>query len=230
MARSRRRMTSRRSGTRRPKGDWVYRAHAVNSSGTSDNLGSYVQTVPSLGTGPTNARAVVLYDSKYFMMQLVRIGAISGLGTGYQLPSAARAEGNRPLILRVQGTVYWLANTWSLGNRMSVGIRIIKTSQDIATGAALLDADYSMWADTAGARPADWANARALNLWERRFETQNNGDQPSIIYRSINVKLRTRLNPDEALYMYTEAEGGASSVSMLPQYWLRTFVVDEGSG
>lgn len=224
MARSRQRRGNMRRN--RPKGDWVYRDDAERSDGGLDDLGTYTDTIHIQGSGAAAAVVRVLYDSKQHIA--LHMKGTSILPT-YVLPSAARTEGSRPLMLRVQGSIYVEPGTWALGNVLAAGLRIGKFEQDAETGDALVDADYSMWDAGGTTSVAQWANARPMNLWERRWHLSFGSDTPDpFINREINVKLRTRLAPHEMLGLYTELE--PTSVAARWQMWLRTFVVDEGDG
>lgn len=214
-----------RPRTRRPKGDWVYRGMGFASDGTQDFLGTYTPTETTVSAGIAAATAWVLYDSKQYLSMWSAGG--QPIDPRYTLARAGRAEGNRPKMLRVRGTIIARPSAWALGNWLSIGFRIIKCPQSDA-GNMLLDADYTMWGNTPPSDAASHANARALNLWERRYELRFVAEQQPLIHKSINVPLRTRLNSNECLALYCEVQSG--SVAGIVEKWLSTFVVDEGTG
>lgn len=210
---------------RRPKGDWVYRGPAQRSDGISDDLATYNNSL-TLAAG--TADGVILYDSKQHLYQATRQGMASGGAPGYSMTTAARAEGTRPLMLRVTGQIVITPSTWALGNFVTMGYRIMAPEQDTGTGAVLLDNDYFMWSPSGGTVPADHANSRRLNLWERRFWRAFNSSESARWVINVNAKLRVRLNPNDCLALYFENH--PSAVSTTSWFWLRTFVVDEGTG
>lgn len=228
MATTRRRR--RMSGRRRPKGDWVYRGQAIRADGAVDDLATYDFNVNSVAVGIANSDAWVLYDSKTYLTLGVKQG-LAGGGAGppaYSLPQAARAEGSRPLILRVQGFTRLTPSAWAVGNNIFCGWRIMAVPQDSGTGAVLLDNDYSMWAASGATQAADHANGRRLNLAEKRFFEVFNASESACWTIRWNVKLRVRLNSNECLALYSESY--SQGVTTGQQHWFRTFVVDEGTG
>lgn len=225
----RKRFTSRSRTTRRPKGDWVYRGHALAADGTPDEIGSYANSI-SVGPGVANSNILSLYDSKQHLSLMTKFNmAGGGAGTPtFSLPTAARAEGSRPLILRVQGVVQVTPSAWAIGNGIRLGYRIMAVEQDAGSGSALLDNDYSMWSNLNATQPADHANARRLNLYEKRFMEVFNASESASWLMRFNVKLRVRLNPNEMLGLYIEHH--TTSVTASHYAFMRTFVVDEGTG
>lgn len=224
MARSKRR--SFRGRGRRPKGDWVYRGEATRADGGVDGMASYAPSITTLVAGIVQAEAVVLYDSRMYLADMVRTGG--PIVPAYMLPNAARAQGGRPLILRVQGHFSIQPSSWAVGNTYSICLRIMKTEQDLASGAALMDANYGAWTGGLSTQAAEWANARGMNLWERRYEKLFNASEEALDTHRINVPLRVTLNSDQALYLYMESQGGSVNCGL--EFWLRSFVVDESTG
>lgn len=225
MAKTRR--TFRRAMTRRPKGDWVYRHNAIRTDGGIDELGTYNNSV-ALAAGGSDG--VILYDSKHYLWQGVRQGLLGG-GAGpatYSLGNASRAEGQKALCLRVQGWITFAPSAWAVGNNIYTGWRVMAPEQDTGSGAVLLDNDYFMWQSSGASTVADHANSRRLNLWERRFFEVFNASESARWTLKVNAKIRVRLNANECLALYFE--NSPSSVGVNHWFWLRTFVVDEGSG
>jgi len=218
----------RRFGARKrgPKADWVYRSEFYDASGVNDFLATYSAGIRILNTGAANALGLILYDSKAHLR--ARMAGPAGPGSMRGGAAASRSEGQRPKMLRVQGLLYFEPTTWALGNFMVPGVRIGAMEQDAATGQVVLNADYSMWLAGGNSLLADWANARRLNLFEARWHRAFNSSESPLITRTLNVGLRVRLDPHEALVLYLEAE--STSVNCRVQTWMRTLVVDEGTG
>jgi len=194
----------------------------------ADLVGSYSGFIPAHLTGPANAQSHVLYDSQNYTRQV--LGGQFGVGLG-QLGRVARAEGRRPLILAVEGIVYWEPSTWALGNLMAIGMRLGVFEQDPGNGVFLVDAAYSMWVDEPAVASSslstvgDWANNGRGNAWERRIHYGFSDNQAFTVTR-IRWRGRRALQPNECFGLYTELE--PTSVNTRTQYWLRTLVADEG--
>lgn len=226
MARSRSR-GRRPTKSRRPKADWVYRGHLLNSSGgNSDALGTYEHQIVPHSTGIVAAQSHVLYDSRGYIAETGRAGFVSG-GAQAILPRAARAEGSRPTILAVEGLIYVEPSTWALGNLIAMGFRIGVFEQDVITGSFAIDAEYSMWTNLnpIGPRPNQWANNQRGRAWEHRLHWGFKSDGPVFTQVHVRWKGRRSLFHNECFGLYTELEG--TSVGTRCQYWLRSLVVDE---
>lgn len=221
MAKSRRKMTKSPRAARK-RGDWVYRSNIMDEEGgTLEALGSYTGNENTLAVGPGAAQVRVLYDSGNRFQEQTHGGFLVGVGR------AGRAEGRKALCLKTVGQLIVRPSVWALGNVWRLGLRIAVFEQDAETGAALLDAPYTMFAEVDGGHStAQYANQRRINLWERRYRTQF-GDN-GIGHRVIDVaaSFRVALSGHEALYIYAELESG--SVAVVNQYWFKTLVVDEG--
>lgn len=212
--------------SRRRKADWVYRPdlRASDDLLDGDTWGSYEHTVKAQTSGVTNARSHILYDSVNRLASLT-LGA--GNGNAF-VPRAARAEGRKPTILAVEGIVYVEPSTWAIGNLIAMGLRIGIFDQDPIDGAMIVEPDYTLWIaglPTAGNTAAIWANQGRRNLWERRVHHGFSDNQTFIVVR-VRWRGRRRLEPHEALVLYTELE--PTSVNVRTQSWLRTLVIDEG--
>lgn len=224
MARSRRRATSRprRAFTgRRPRPDWVYRSNAIRSDGTADLLGTYKWPTFSVTSGKANASILMLYDSQNYLRQ-----PVNTLTGSFFLAQSGRAEGAKPLCLRVQGQIYSRPSTWALGNVLAYGLRILVVEQDPETGLGTIDADFGMWQPTVAGKEGTWRNPQQI-VWEKRYwrSYSSNETSPSLIL-PIDVRMRRRLKSNEALALYMETAD--TSVTAVFQMWLRTLVVDEG--
>lgn len=228
MARSRRRRTPTRRKAR--KADWVYRHHVIDSNNNPavfDQLGTYEPGIVSHATGVDQAQSHILYDSQNYIAHVAAGGVIAPTGLPH-LQGQARAEGRKPLILAVEGIVYWEPSMWALGNLMAIGMRMGVFEQDQRLGVFSLDVGYSMWLNATGAqqqRVGAWANNGRNNAWERRIHYGFSDNQAFVVVR-VNWRGRRRLEPNECFGLYTELEG--TSVGTRTQYWLRTLVADEG--
>lgn len=227
MARSRRRATKRR----RERGDWVYRGGTTDETGTADYFdASYAgvyQALSSSGTSSVSA-ALILYDSHDWFT--VMGGGLGNALSGGVMSKAARAEGRKAKMLRVQGQFSVQASTWTLGNEVRFGLRIGIFQQDPEDGGILVPAAYRMMTepgvDQIVQGTSVWADHRRMNQWEHRhylhFAT---GNEQSLRTLRINTPIRGSLNANECLALYMEnAPGG---VALRFQSWLRTYVVDE---
>lgn len=238
---SRPRRSGRRASGRRARiaGDWVYRGTGEFSTTPGSYQGNTYLTViqNSVATGTINSTVMVLYDSQDYLVKLTTEGA--GAPTG--MPLAARAEGRRPMVHRVQGTMTWTpVQGWAAGAAWAWGYRLMWCEQDSATGGALLEVPYSMWEpEVAAAVPhyfvTIYANDTLLNMREVRRAIGFDTSMPQRQYTEyINwrPKIRTAPSSKHALFMYVEAPNqqllatGASQMRLSPN--LRSFVSDEG--
>lgn len=231
----------RRRGFRTMRGDWVYRGdttavYALTPSTTQLTpalnvpRGTYSPTITTITAGPETSNVFMLYDSQSRMRHQASTFFTAANTFGYaDLHGAARAEGREPLILAVEGMIYFEPTVWALGNLMAIGIRPIVLEQDPADGGVLLSPTYSMWDDgTVLQAPigncADWANDK-MWLLDRRIH-HGFSDNQTFITPHFRWKGRRRLKPNQCLALYVELEGTSVNVRMQP--WLRTFVIDEG--
>lgn len=220
MARSRK-PARRRRGT--PKGDWVYRGGEGRDS-IADQMGlaSYHPGLNKTINAATS-QASILYDSRNYLTQTVS----DTVGT--RMGSAARAEGRKARVLRVQGTIATQATTWTLGNTVRLGMRIGIFEQDANAGGISVDPDYRLFQTNAffGGNAAVFANDRRSNQWTYfpwlHFAT---GNETSLRLHRINVAVRGYLEANDCLAFYIENMVGGVNIN----YWLalRTFVIDEG--
>lgn len=230
MARSRRRMPARKA---RRRADWVYRGNGrqigIGVSGF-DDLGTYDGNIHTITSGVANAQSKILYDSQNYFAMLGRggVGTASNVSTIPQIGRVARAEGRKPVIRAVQGTIYMEATAWAIGNLIAAGFRMGAFEQDL-TGVLSLDSGYSMW-DNEGVQPftyvGNYANNGRGNAWERRYHHFFTSTTPSALVISVNWKGRRVLQPNECWAIYCELE--STSVNARAQWWLRTLVEDEG--
>lgn len=219
-------MGGRRGGSRRPvlreKADWVYRS-SVRAIGTqlpgNDTLGTYEALVRGQSSGVTNATALILYDSQNRRMATGRFAAGPG---GFQ--AAGIAGGRSPRVLGVEGSIYVEPSSWAVGNLIAHGMRVCIFEQDVASGSALLDVDYSMWANATTSSPADWVNQGRSVLLERR---RHHGFSQNQTFFTAGFRWRGRrvLAPHEGLFLYLELE--STSVNVRFQTWFRSLVADE---
>jgi len=197
---------------------------------SNDNsLASYFGNTTTMGSGRTNARAIILYDSHNRISTLANTwNSALGSATVAALSRSARAEGRKALCKRVQGQMLFRPSTWALGNIMSFGWRLGVFEQDSAVGSILLDAEYSMFDPSLewSTSVAVWANDSG-NIAERRYFKGFRSDDPAPgVMQSFDVRFKRSLPPNMCLALYME--GSSSSVSVTFQPWLRTLVHDEG--
>lgn len=207
---------------RRAKGDWVYRGDMHDSAGgLQDAFGTYCPGAGySLFAGLAEKAAHILYDSSNYRAY----AAASGLPV--IMPGFHRAEGKRPLMLRVQGWTSLTPSTWAVGSFYFFSMAIMIAEQNATTGNIQLDPGWSMWSynvvDTLCA--ARYMNdPKVLNV--RRL-VQHFNDNSLRVNINTNVKLRRRLDANQCLALVTETSDGSTGVTVV--HALRTFVVDEG--
>jgi len=217
----RRSRSVRRSASPRRKADWVYRGDAALDDGSTDDLGTYSAQIITIPSGQATRSAFVLYDSQNYTRQVFGPSGAPSYGS-----RAYRAEGARPLILRVQAEIYMEPTVWAVGNIIAQGFRILVDEQDPVTGLLLQNPSYTMWApNVAGHNPAEFANERNWP-WERRVYKVFNLNSDSHRDFRIDIPMRRRLLPHQALWLYTEGESTGVNVRM--QIFARSLVVDEG--
>lgn len=204
------------------RGDWVYRANLRDEAGALiDDLGTYDPIAQTLGAGLVNANAAVLYDSYNRFSKMVQPPGVAPAG----IPMAARSEGGRARILRVQGVQTFSPSTWALGSVYSLGIRFGIFEQDPSSGAFLLDPTYSMWVRTNNMLdPATWANDRQWQH-ERRIVVNFNDNNQTLNWR-FNFAVNRTLQPHFCYGIFYETLAG--SVNLTSRLFYRTLVVDEG--
>jgi len=207
----------RRTFTR--KADWVYRPDAFVEGGDPDELGTYDSSLRTVVSGQAGRAAFCLYDS-----QNVQLQRMTSVAANY-LRKTGRAEGRAPLMLRVQGHMYLEPTIWAVGNIIAQGFRILIEEQDPVTGLMIQNSSYSMWAGVAGSHPAMFANEKNYMYDARIYKVFNLNSDSHRDWR-IDVRMRRRLQPHQALWLYTEGE--STGVNVRLQMYLRTLVVDEG--
>lgn len=225
---------------RRPRQrfDWVYRG-LIGVPGdegepgdgwfNTASLASYHSLATTITAGRTGATAIILYDSVNRLSTLANTwNNALGSATVGALSRAARAEGRKALVKRVQGQVLFRPSSWALGNVMTFGWRLGVYEQDSAVGSLLLDAEYSIFDNTLewSTHIAVWANDHG-NIAERRYFKGFRSDDPAPgIMVPFDIRFRRSLPPNMCLALYMEV--GTSSVNITHQPWLRTLVHDEG--
>ena len=189
-------MPRRRMKTTR--GDWVYRGREYDDDGGPPDLNSgpsYEWAERSLGVGQPNGSLVILYDSQNYLTQSV---ARDAAGNDYSLPMAARAAQRRPLLHEVEGIITYRPSNWAIGSLMLWGWRLIVAEQDPEDGAALLDANYTMFDPAAGSSPnEDSTRGRTRRACSRsiatgtRSATTDRAGQLESVGRASGVYRRT---------------------------------------
>lgn len=224
MAKSRRRMSKTPRG---PRADWVYRPHIRDEAGgLFETFGTYESTEVTQGVGIPNLTQHILYDSHAYR------GAeypdqIAANTPGLMLAASARAEGAKPMIHRVQGSIWVRPSSWALGSVLWVAWRFGIFEQDPATGSVLLDSTYTILNTSANTVTgmAQWANAQPWNH-ERVFRSAF-GEAVSFIKElRFNFPVRRRLRAHECYAVLSEGHA-TLSVNTLMSYRLRTLVSDD---
>lgn len=220
-------MPRRRMKTTR--GDWVYRGREYDDDGGPPDLNSgpsYEWAERSLGVGQPNGSLVILYDSQNYLTQSV---ARDAAGNDYSLPMAARAAQRRPLLHEVEGIITYRPSNWAIGSLMLWGWRLIVAEQDPEDGAALLDANYTMFDPAAGSSPNEgldtWANETRM-LEEHRY-WHSFGDNGQSWTARVRWQGKWRLQTHHALFLFMQAQGGASYTGPIFRTYLRTRVSDD---
>lgn len=227
MARSRRRAVSRRP---RRKTDWVYRSNMYGLGGGATPLqqvdiqGTYEWSVRGLTAGYGTSQVLWLVDAQDREWSIAPYSA-TGVAATMQ-SKAAKPAARRTKCLFVEGHIYFEPTTWAVGNLMAVGARIVAMEQDILTGFAVLDADYTMWnngmAGPGRGAAAIYANDRQLNMWEKRMYKAFTSNNEALMVMHIRARLNWALQPHHGLGILLEAE--STSVNLRYQTWLRTLV------
>lgn len=223
MARTRRRVSRGTSSARRVKADWVYRPSSRQISpqpAGSDLVGTYEQGVRTLNSGLGNAQGLVLYDSSNYLQVQGRSPAGQSSITG-----AARAEGAKPTILAVEGTLFFEPTTWALGNVIALGVRLGVLEQDSALPVPVVDTDYSMWVNGATTEPARFANNGRSNMREWRM-WRGFSDNGAVFQAHFRWRGRRKLEGTEALFLWMELQ--TTSVNLRYQTWFRSLVSATG--
>lgn len=218
MARSRRgRSSSRRRAAPARKMDWVYRSGGYSANDyVQDGLGTYGPLVTAINSGPANANARILYDSRNYLREF----AFSAAGP-VALGREARAEGRKPQMAMVEGWVYLEPSAWAIGNVAAMGMRVGVYEQSVIDGFISVDANYSMWADGPAESAAMWANAQRQNVLERRI-WWGFGDNSAVRTVYFRQRVNRYLSDNECLAIYFEVPN--TSVNVRMQCWLRTLV------
>ena len=220
-------MPRRRMKTTR--GDWVSRSGVRRRRRTSrPQLGSsYEWAERSLGVGQPNGSLVILYDSQnYYLTQSV---ARDAAGNDYSLPMAARAAQRRPCSTKWRASLPTDRPTGRSAVWMLWGWRLIVAEQDPEDGAALLDANYTMFDPAAGSSPNEgldtWANETRM-LEEHRY-WHSFGDNGQSWTARVRWQGKWRLQTHHALFLFMQAQGGASYTGPIFRTYLRTRVSDD---
>jgi len=210
----------RRKSKGLPKADWVYRATDPNGS----TIGSYDPNQShALNAGLEGASFCVLYDSVDFMRTL-HYDSLTSSDSTY--PRASRAEGRRPLILAVEGSVIWLPSAWAIGSSWFAAGRLGPFEQDTTLGGASIQAEWGIWQTPLGNMElSTFANARQnLRTWWHTKGFNDNGNRWMTRYR---WRGKHRLYDSKTCFgMYFEAPDNSVNMTFLPLF--RTLVVDEG--
>jgi len=126
-------------------------------------------------------------------------------------------EGALDKTVAVRGQCQLEAQTWAIGTRFNVAMRIAVCTQDGPTLGAVLDPLYMMGVNTPGALLA-YNEANERFCWERKYVKEFNTNAQSVMNVDVNASCKRRLKPDQALYMLVECYG--TRILFTP--WLRT--------
>lgn len=224
MARSKKRTFRRRKSDGR-KADWVYRGDIHDGAGgVIDSFGSYV---PGLGfvqaAGSPQATIHWLYDSSLYRKFATSVGGNVPL----VMPPAMRAEGRKPLILRVQGWMSVLPTAWVAGTVVFLGMRFGVWDQSPNTGNGIFQANYNMWDNALNdnAAPATFANFGNYVREFRKSWSFDIGQTASRVNFTFNFACRRAMLPHQGFGIYTELAPGSTACSIVHAF--RTLVVDE---
>jgi len=233
-----------RSRRRKSSGsaDWVYRAGKYEDADPATQepalSGTYYNPI-TLGVGPENATAQVLYDSAQYTSSRLAINFDDAIGgpARFVIGGEARPDQNRKgaLIHGVEVGIYMHidATGWtSASSHLFLAARIVVARQDPDTGQALMDPSYEMWGNFTGWQsdePSVYANGRQ-NCWETRFfKTRQTADTAvnAFIHRPF-VKVRRRLEEHEGLFLYLELHSNSAALTgtSFLNLWCRTLVTD----
>lgn len=217
--------------------DWVYRGFEYDAdtgapyttqvasfTGLDRNGGAYTLAV---GT----PAGLILYDSADYITQGVRL--ISA-GSASMMGRESRAEGRRPTIHAVEGTLYLQPTSWTAGTDFVVGARIVICDQNLTTGSLDLPANYTILGSAVftniDAEPSVWANGWGnlkTAVLRQAFATEN--DMARFQMR-LSWRGRRTLQPNTCLGIYIESGGpavGSTSIRFGARF--RTLVTDPNS-
>lgn len=228
----------RRSSKPRPKADWTYRPLVESGTPFGAWMGSLTQSVPRNDPvlGVVNSGHAILYDSVSYM----QVATQDSFVLTEDMPSAARAEGRRPMVLQVEGQVHFRLGAWTTGNTTMFGVRLGWYEQDIQTGFPSIEPEYSMFEPqiVGGGRIQDlatYANDRLKNMREWTF-VRTFGDTGTIplSHLTINVKFpRGRRAPsaNHCLMLYYECSGLVTPVNGGLNIWsqVRSLISDDNA-
>lgn len=151
-------MPRRRGGGRparpRPKTDWTYTDDAYSPN-----------TSISIVAGIAGLVGIPLSYSD----NAIRVGIFGQAGVappiaawrgGYVVP-----EGGRNRCHAVEGWLYFIPDTWAVGQNFLMGARLLHLPMDPTTGQALVTTQYSLHSATTGHTPAEHANSGFLKEW-----------------------------------------------------------------
>jgi len=127
---------------------------------------------------------------------------------------SAFPEGEKQFVRAVVGWVEWSPGTWAAGSVIRMIMRITKKPMDIATGAAITDAGYSLGAD-------NFANERFA--WQRGVNDSFVAGTETRSLMTVNAKVNQWLEPDEALYFMWQNLSGVTQ-TVASRLYLRTLM------
>lgn len=204
--------------------DWVYRGREYNlETGVvmATATGTYSSIQLGISVGEANALTQVLVDSHNYMTRPGGWDAAAGVTK--ITPNAARQQVESLAIRGVDVRIAWQPSAWAVNNVAWCAWRVIIAEQDMATGAAILDAQYSMFGAPTGVPNDDivsFANGRQ-NVAEG-YLYRGFGDNGAAWQQQRMVRTKRRLEANEGLFLYLEAD--QSSVNMRAYLRCRTLV------
>lgn len=204
--------------------DWVYRGREYNiETGVvmAVATGTYMSGQLAVSTGEANALTQVLVDSHNYMTRPGGWDAAAGVTK--ITPNAARQQVESLLIRGVDVWIGWSPSSWAIGNEAQAGWRVIIAEQDMASGAAILDAQYSMFGVPTGTPNDDVASfANGRQMVAEGYMYRTFGDNGAGWPQARRVRTRRRLEANEGLFLYLEAAN--SSVNMRTYLRCRSLV------
>jgi len=211
-----------RRGTKRAAArrsfDWVTNLETYNRATYTLTAGAGAKLVLPL-TYPASSQSVMLRGAS-----ITPSGAAFGINsTAYQ--SGVIYPSNKSMrVHRVRGWLCFNPSAWAIGNSSFIGVRLGKWEMTIDTQQFLLDAEYTMWANSGGTGGAAYVFADEKNYGEWRifWGFSDNGAIRSLYIDKNYGQRGIDLAADESFAVNIEMDSGSTTQRVVP--WLRTLV------
>lgn len=213
----------------RRKLDWVYRGEEYLDDGTRMTfpLPSYTTREITVTTGLAGAQSPVLYDSHNRRFALT--GFDTAAGQTHQLVQAARAEGRKALIRKVEGVCHMRPSVWAVGSAFWMMWAIMTAEQDLETGFPLLPTEFQLLNPSTTSPLWDVATHRNnKRIWATGEVSELFTSNDALFTFRPRWSGKRALGPEEALYLYCEAHAAAGFSNPICRFHMRTLVADEG--